>query len=55
MATYRVEKGLNYKTTPTGDEVRREIGDIISDLPSKAIKDLLAIQAISEIEDPEVA
>lgn len=51
MTSYRVEKGLNYKPTPTGDEVRAEVGETISDIPSTAIKGLLAINAISEVEE----
>lgn len=49
MTSYRVEKGLNYKATPSSDEVRAEVGDTISDIPSSAIKGLLAINAISEV------
>jgi len=46
---YRVLVGLNYPP----DNTRAEIGDIVSDLPSKAIADLLAINAI-EVFDGSV-
>ena len=39
---YRVLVGLNYPPNDT----RAEVGDIVNNLPSKAIADLLAINAI---------
>jgi hypothetical protein len=43
---YRVLVGLNYPPNDT----RAEAGDVISDLPSKAVADLLAIGAIESID-----
>jgi len=44
--SYRVLVGLNYPPNDT----RAEVGDIVSDLPSKAVADLLAIGAIESID-----
>lgn len=41
MAQYRVLAGIDYPPNK-----RVEIGDIVTDLPGNAIKDLLAINAI---------
>lgn len=54
VTSYLVEKGLSYKTTLSSDEVRAEVGDTISDLPSSAIKSLLAINAISVVKDEPI-
>ena len=42
----RVLVGLNYPPNDT----RAEVGDIVNDLPSKAVADLLAIGAIESID-----
>lgn len=44
--SYRVLVGLNYPPNDT----RAEVGDIVNDLPSKAVADLLAIGAIESID-----
>jgi hypothetical protein len=45
MANYRVLAGIDYPPNK-----RAEIGDVVSDLPGNAIKDLLAIGAIESAD-----
>ena len=48
MATYRVLRGIDYPPSK-----RAEIGDVVSDLPERSVKWLLASACIVEVDEPK--
>jgi len=48
VATYRVLRGIDYPPSK-----RAEIGDVVSDLPERSVKWLLAAGCIVEVDEPK--
>lgn len=52
--TYRVLVGLNYPSAKPGEpEKRAEVGDIVSDLPSRYVRGLLERGRVEEVASSE--
>jgi len=47
---YRVLVGINYVPVGKKLEVRKEVGDVITDLPKTAVKTLLAQGSLEEVK-----
>lgn len=50
-ARYRVLTGLNYPDATGEGELRAETGDIVTDLPGYALRDLVKLGYIEKVED----
>ena len=48
MATYRVLRGIDYPPSK-----RAEPGDVVSDLPERSVKWLLAAGVVEEVDEPK--